>query len=65
MRKCKLCGSKAEVITSEDVIINKYVKGYKVICSKIGCPNKTDWYGSEAQAVSVWQDENKKTLKLN
>ena len=35
MRKCIICGNKAELITSEDVIINKYVKGYKVICSGI------------------------------
>lgn len=60
MRKCKLCGSKAELITSEDVVINKYVKGYKVICHNLGCNNKTDWYGSEEQAISAWQDLNKK-----
>lgn len=60
MRKCKECGSKAEIITSEDVIINQYVKGYKVICSNLGCQNETEWFGSEAQAVSVWQDANKK-----
>ena len=60
MRRCKSCGGKAEIITSEDVIINRYVTGYKVICSAIGCPNETDWFGSEAQAVSAWQDNNKK-----
>jgi len=60
MRKCSLCGCKAEIITSEDVIINKYVKGYKVICSNIGCQNSTDWYGTADQAVSSWQDSNKK-----
>lgn len=60
MRKCKVCGSKAEIITSEDVIINKYVKGYKVICSNLGCSNETDWCSSEASAISDWQDSNKK-----
>jgi hypothetical protein len=60
MRKCKLCGSKAEIITSEDVIINKYVKGYKVICSNLACPNETNWYGNEEQAISEWQDTNRK-----
>lgn len=60
MRKCNICGGKAEIITSEDVIINKYVKGYKVICSNIGCQNSTDWFGTEAQAISSWQDNNKK-----
>lgn len=60
MRKCKLCGGKAEIITSDDVIINKYVEGYKVICSNLGCPNTTEWFGSEAQAISAWQDSNKK-----
>lgn len=60
MRRCKLCGGKAEIITSEDVIINKYVKGYKIICSGIGCQNETEWFGSEAQAISNWQDNNKK-----
>ena len=60
MRRCKLCGGKAEIITSEDVIINKYVKGYKVICSGIGCQNETEWFRSEAQAISNWQDNNKK-----
>lgn len=61
MRKCKLCGGKAEIITSEDMIINKYVKGYKVICSNLGCQNETEWFGSEEQAVTNWQDSNKKT----
>lgn len=61
MRKCKLCGGKAEILTSEDMIINKYVKGYKVICSAIGCLNSTDWYGSEEQAISAWQESNKKS----
>ena len=65
MRKCIMCGSKAEMITSEDVVINKYVKGYKVICSGIGCQNATDWYGSPDLALSAWQDANKKTMKLN
>lgn len=60
MRKCKLCGGKAEIITSDDMIINKYVEGYKVICSNLGCSNTTDWYGSEALAISAWQDSNKK-----
>ena len=60
MRKCVICGSKAELITSEDVIINKYVKGYKVICSGIGCNNETDWYATEKSAISAWQDSNKK-----
>lgn len=60
MRKCKLCGGKAELITSEDMIINKYVQGYKVICSAVGCLNCTDWYGTEAQAISAWQESNKK-----
>ena len=60
MRKCKLCGGDAELITSEEVIINKYVRGYKVICSQIGCKNETDWYGTEKQAVYAWQDSNKK-----
>lgn len=62
MRRCSLCNSKAEIITSEDMIINKYVTGYKVICSNLSCPNCTGWYGSEAQAVSVWQDSNKKVF---
>ena len=61
MRKCKLCGGKAELITSEDMIINKYVQGYKVICSAVGCLNSTDWYGTDAQAISAWQELNKKT----
>ena len=60
MRKCKLCGGKAELITSEDAIINKYVTGYKVICAAIGCHNKTDWYGTSEQAISAWQDLNKR-----
>lgn len=60
MRKCKLCGGKAELITSEDVIINKYVKGYKIICSAVGCQNETAWFNTEAQAISAWQDSNKK-----
>ena len=59
MRKCKLCGSKAEIITSEDAIINKFIVGYKVICSNLGCQNATDWYGDESQAISEWQDSNK------
>lgn len=63
MRKCCLCGSKAEIITSEDVIINKYVYGYKIICSNLGCSNCTDWYNSEESAVSAWQDCNKKSAK--
>ena len=58
MRKCKLCGGKAEILTSEDAIINKYVHGYTVVCSTIGCPNKTDWFNSEYQAISAWQDAN-------
>lgn len=61
MRKCKVCGGKAEIITSEEVIIRKYVKGYRVICSNLGCKNETDWYGSEEKAISVWQDLNKKS----
>lgn len=60
MRRCKLCGGKAEIITSEDVIINKYVKGYKVICSKIGCKNGTAWFDTEDRAVTAWQEANKK-----
>jgi len=64
LRKCKLCGGKAEIITSEDVIINKYVKGYKVICSVIGCPNGTDWFGTEEQAISAWQDSNRKSKSV-
>ena len=60
MRRCKLCGGKAELITSEDAIINKYVTGYKVLCSAIGCQNETEWFGTEAQAISAWQDQNKK-----
>ena len=64
MRKCKLCGGKAEIITSEDVIINEYVVGYKVICSTLGCQNSTEWCGSEDQAVSEWQDNNKKAKSV-
>jgi len=60
MRRCKLCGAKAEIITSEGITISKYAKGYKVICSNIGCTNETIWCGSEEQAISVWQDTNKK-----
>ena len=60
MRKCKLCGSKAEIITSEDVIINKYSEGFKVICSSLGCKNETEWFDTEERAVSAWQDFNKK-----
>jgi len=63
MRKCKLCGSKAEIITSEGIVIHKYMLGYKVICSNIGCTNSTAWYGTEEQAISEWQDTNKKTSK--
>ena len=65
MRKCILCGGKAEIITSEDLVINKYVKGYKVICSVIGCSNETDWYGTEEQAVTAWQDFNRKSKSIN
>lgn len=65
MRRCKVCGGKAEIITSEDMIINKYVKGYKVICSVIGCSNETEWYGTEEQAVTAWQDSNKKSKSVN
>lgn len=60
MRKCKLCGGNAEIIDSMDAIINRYVSGFKVICSNIGCNNATGWYGSEEQAISAWQDANKK-----
>jgi hypothetical protein len=58
MKKCKLCGGKAEIITSEGITISKYAKGYKVICSSIGCNNETDWEKTEAQAISEWQDSN-------
>lgn len=58
MRKCKLCGGKAEILTSEDIIINKCVSGYTVVCSNIGCPNRTDWFNNEYQAISAWQDAN-------
>lgn len=58
MKKCKLCGGKAEIITSEGITISKYAKGYKVICSRIGCNNETDWVKTEAQAISEWQDSN-------
>jgi len=61
MRKCKLCGARAELIDSKDVVINRYVSGFKVICSNLACKNTTDWYGSEAQAISAWQDANKET----
>ena len=63
MRRCKLCGGKAEIITSEDLIINKYAVGYKVICSNIGCPLETDWWDTEEKAISEWQDSNKKIIK--
>ena len=59
LRKCKMCGSPAELITSEDMIINKYVTGYKVICQNFSCRNGTDWYATEKQAISEWQDNNK------
>ena len=59
MRKCKLCGGKAEIIHSEDLVTTKYVTGYKVICTNLGCKNSTLWYGSEKQAISDWQDSNK------
>jgi hypothetical protein len=59
MRKCKLCGGKAELIASKDMIIHDYALGYKVICSRIGCKNSTQWYPTEAQAISSWQDSNK------
>ena len=62
MRKCILCGSTAELLTSEDMIINKYVVGYKVICQNFSCKNSTDWYGSEKQAISAWQDMNKNNV---
>lgn len=58
MRRCKLCGSKAELITSNGVTIPKYAIGYKVICSGIGCPNATDWSKTEEIAISTWQDIN-------
>jgi len=66
MRRCKICGGKAEIIDSKDVVINRYASGYKVICSNIGCNNMTDWYRSEAQAISTWQDanEDKKNEKV-
>ena len=60
MKKCKVCNSKGEILTSEDLVINKYVKGYKVICTNLGCKNCTDWYGSGEQAISAWDDLNKK-----
>ena len=63
MRRCCMCGGKAELLTSEDIIINKCVNGYTVVCSNIGCSNKTDWYSSEYQAISAWQDANKKIPK--
>jgi len=58
MRKCQLCGSKAEIISSGDTVITKYVRGYMVICSNLVCPNKTEWFSSEEQAISAWQDAN-------
>lgn len=58
MRRCKLCGGKAEIITSEGITISKYIKGYKVICSNIGCSNETAWERSEEQAITAWQDLN-------
>ena len=61
MRKCKLCGSRAELIDSKDVVINRYVSGFKVICSNLGCKNATIWYGSESQAISAWQEANKES----
>lgn len=64
MRRCCMCGSKAEVITSQNLIINKYTLGYKVICSNIGCPNKTDWFETEARAITAWQDNNKKVAQI-
>lgn len=60
MRNCKLCGGKAELIDSKDAVISRYVSGFKVICSNLGCKNCTKWFGSEAQAISAWQDNNKK-----
>ena len=65
MRKCRLCGGKAEIIISEDMVTKKFVTGYKVICSDIGCQNATEWYGTESQAISAWQDANKKIPKIN
>lgn len=63
MRRCKICGGKAELIDSKDAVIHRYVSGFKVICSSIGCKNMTDWYGSESQAISAWQDMNKEEHK--
>jgi hypothetical protein len=63
MRRCCVCGGKAEIIPSMDAIINSCSSGYKVICSNIGCTNATDWYSSEYQAISAWQDSNIKTMK--
>ena len=60
MRKCKLCGNKGELITSEDLVIRYYVEGHKVICTNLGCKNCTDWYGSATQAISAWDELNKK-----
>ena len=59
MRKCRYCGSSAELITSEDMIISKYVVGYKVICQNFSCSNSTEWFATEQQAISAWQDANK------
>lgn len=58
MLHCALCGKEAEIITSEDVIIRKYVMGYKIICSNIGCFNATDWYVSPEKAISAWESIN-------
>ena len=64
MRKCRLCGGKAEIITSEGITIPKYAKGYKVICSNIGCNNSTNWERTEELAISAWQDGNINTPKI-
>jgi hypothetical protein len=58
-----MCGSKAELISSEDIIINDFTKGYKIICSNIGCPNDSGWFKTEYQAISAWQDKNKSVPK--
>ncbi len=60
MRRCCKCGGKAEIISSAGVLINDCVRGYKVICSNIGCSNSTEWTSSEYDAISLWQDANKK-----
>lgn len=60
MRRCKLCGKKAELITSDGITIPKYAKGYKVICSNLGCNNETNWEYTEELAISAWQDLNAK-----